>query len=796
MIRNINKLFLLETNDTSYIFRIMETGQPEHLYYGEKIIIDNEEEAEALFEKQAFALGNTNQYDKEHGAMTLEDLCLEFSSYGKGDIRETFIDVIFADGSRTSDFLYHSHEITTGKDEFETLPGSYDDKNEVNHLKIKFKEAYRDIYLELNYYVYEDCNVITRSAKIINDSNTDINLERIMSLQLDLPFGDYEMTSFNGAWAREMKKNTMPLIAGKHVNSSFSGTSSSKANPFVMLSDVETTEDAGNCYGLNLIYSGNHYECAEVSSYGKVRFVSGINPEGFLYLLEAGECFEAPEAVMTFSGKGFNSMSHNMHKFVREHIVRGKWRDAVRPVLLNSWEAAYFDINESKLLKLAKEGAKAGVELFVMDDGWFGKRNDDRTSLGDWNVNKDKFPKGIGDFASKIKELGMDFGIWVEPEMVNVDSDLYRAHPEWTIDIPDREHSEGRNQRILDLGNKDVQDYVIESMTKVFSQGDITYVKWDMNRTFTDIYSKNLSRERQGEVLHRYYIGLYRCMKELTKRFPDILFEGCSAGGNRFDLGILCYFHQIWASDNTDAVCRSEMMTNYSYGYPMNVVAAHVSGVPNHQTLRVTPLNTRFNVAAFGVLGYECNLCDMKKEELEEIRLQIETYKKWRDTLQKGTFYRGDVYKKGNGYNGALMKSSANELTWTCVAGDQKNAVGLVMQKQAIPNMPYLCYRAKGLSQKTKYHFYNEEKKHNIKQFGDLVNTASPIHLKQDSLLLNIVAKHIKMDGEKEDYILSGSLLMNAGVKLKQAFTATGYDGNVRHYPDFGSRLYLMESDD
>lgn len=348
-----------------------------------------------------------------------------------------------------------------------------------------------------------------------------------------------------------------------------------------------------------------------------------------------------------YAENGFNQMSQRLHHFIWEHIIRGTWQKKERPILLNSWEASYFDISEKKLLKLAKEAKEVGIELFVMDDGWFGERMDDSSSLGDWEANTKKLPGGLKGLSDKIHGLGLQFGIWVEPEMVNVKSKLYVAHPDWTIEIPGQPHSEGRNQRILDLGRREVQDYIIESMSKVFSSADISYVKWDMNRTFSDYYSTALPPERQGEVAHRYVLGLYRCMKELMERFPEILFEGCAAGGNRFDLGILCYFPQIWGSDDTDALCRAEIEENYSYGYPLSAVSAHVSACPNHQTLRNTPLETRFQVACFGSFGYECNLCDMKKEEKEAMKEQIALYKKWRKVLQQGTFYRGRSFYDG-----------------------------------------------------------------------------------------------------------------------------------------------------
>ena len=505
----------------------------------------------------------------------------------------------------------------------ETLPSSYEDNGELQELTVFLKDKQYGLTLELHYGVFEDRDVISRSAKFINTSDEVVKLTRLMSTQLDFEDAGYILTTFNGNWAREMYRHDALVGIGKMVNASYAGTSSNRANPFVMLSTQGTTEDTGLCYGFNLIYSGNHYEAVEVNSHGKTRIVTGINPQSFCFMIEPGQKFESPEAVMTVSCEGYNGMSHHMHEFVRECIVRGEWKKKVRPVLLNSWEAAYFDINESKLLKLAKAGKEAGIELFVMDDGWFGTRNDDKQSLGDWHVNKKKLPGGLKSLCDKVNALGLDFGIWVEPEMVNTESGLYKAHSEWVMEIPGKPHSEGRNQRILDFANPEVVDFITEQMTNIFSSANISYVKWDMNRIFSDYYSQYLKPEQQGEVAHRYMMGLYRLMKTLTERFPHILFEGCASGGNRFDLGILCYFPQIWASDDTDAIYRAKGQTGYSYGYPMSVVTAHVSACPNHQTLRMTPLATRFNVAAFGVLGYECNLCDMKKEEVADVDAEI-----------------------------------------------------------------------------------------------------------------------------------------------------------------------------
>ena len=790
MITAQNGIYKLDTDNTSYIFRECESGHLQHLYYGRKIHAD----AQVLCEKHVSIPGNTNIYSPDFNNFSLEDMCLEMSSWGKGDIREPFIEVSHADGSSTSDFLFESSKITLGKEESETLPGSYDEDGNVGHLTVILKDSNYNLKLELHYYVYEKCNVITRSAKFINESTDDVRLNRLMSMQLDFNDSDYELSSFNGAWIREMNRNIISLEAGKYVNESVTGTSSNRANPFVMIARHNTSENFGECFGFNLIYSGNHYEAAQVNSYGKLRIVTGINPSLFSYKISAGESFETPEAVMTYGYAGFNSMSHNMHDFVNNNIVRGKWKNRVRPILLNSWEAAYFNINEKKLLRLAKAGKEAGVELFVMDDGWFGKRDNDFCALGDWVVNEEKIKGGLPALAERIHGLGLKFGLWVEPEMINEDSDLYREHPDWALKIPGRAMNRSRHQLNLDITRKEVRDHVMNQIFSVLDACKVDYVKWDMNRIFSDYYSKNLPPERQGEMAHRYVCGLYHCMRELTKRFPDILFEGCSAGGNRFDLGILCYFPQIWASDNTDALCRTQIQYNYSYGYPLSCISAHVSASPNHQTLRNMPLETRFAVAAFGNLGYEFNLCDLPKDEFMAVKAQIELYKKWREVIQYGTFYRRECFDNRNSCNhGVLNNGVGNNASWCVASKDMSKAVGFTMQKLVVPNTQFACFFANGLKDDAVYHFYNRRLKHNIKEFGELVNMVSPVHIKQGSLVQELASKFVKLDGETEDYTAYGDTLMYAGVKLKQSFSATGYSEDVRLYQDFAARLYFME---
>lgn len=777
MIREENGLFLLQTERTQYMFFRRATGHLEHLYYGERY---DGPSAAAMTEKQAFLPGSAVAYAPEYAALNLENLCLEMSTHGKGDLREPLLVVTTADGSRTRDFLYAGHEILPGRDDDSSgLPGSYGTDEEVDTLIITLKDATSGLSLLLRYHVYAHCDVITRSTELVNSCNGSARVSRLLSMQLDLPDGEYAMTTFTGAWAREMGKNTQSVSAAKLVNSTVAGVSSNRCNPFFMIHAKDAGETHGECFAFNLVYSGNHYSVVEQNPYGKVRVLSGINPEGFGWMLQPGERFRTPEAVMAFSASGFSGISVAMHEFVRRHIVRGEWQWRERPILFNSWEASYFDINESLLIRLAKKAKSLGVELFVLDDGWFGARDGEKSSLGDWVENRKKLPGGIAGLAKKVTALGLSFGIWVEPEMVNVDSDLYRAHPDWTVQVPDLPHSEGRHQRILDLANPAVQEYVIHSMHRVFSAGDISYVKWDMNRVFSDWYSPHLAPEEQGGFLHRYVLGLYRVIGMLTSEFPHILFEACASGGNRFDLGMLSFMPQIWASDNTDAVSRLDIQEGYSYGYPPSVMGAHVSGAPNHQTLRRTPADMRYHVASFGLLGYECNLLDFPQERQDAIREETERYKQWRSVFQFGSLYRIPHHR---------VRS------WMAVSADRKRAVLGIFQILVRPNQPDLRICGRGLEETRRYRFYNIPASVSIKEFGDLINTESPVHIRDGSLVQDLAAKFYKLSGETEEYILTGAQIMKGGVSLKQAFIGMGFTDEVRLFQDFASRTYYLEA--
>lgn len=767
--------FVLDTENTTYAFCVTPSGHLEHIYYGARVTVKDAIALDNMRQRREFEPGNVIAYSKDYPLEIQEDMALEVSAAGHGDIREPFVALIKANGSRSADFRFSSAETADSAPE-SALPRSFSESGSYERLIVTLRNG--NIALELSYCVYAECDVITRSARIINEGEENIQITRLMSLQLDLPESGLSVTSFHGAWAREMDKSTVALRAGKFVNESRAGCSSSRANPFFIVHDENASEDAGRCIGFNLIYSGSHYSSAEVSAFHRTRIVSGMQPEGALFLLGAGEALEAPEAVMTFTDRGFDGSSFNMHRFVKEHIIRGSWAKKPRPVLLNSWEACYFNISEQSLTSLARGAKDLGIELFVMDDGWFAERNDDRHSLGDWYPSKKKLPHGISGLSDKIRGTGMKFGLWVEPEMISTDSELYRAHPDWAMAVPGELHSEGRNQRIIDLCNPEVVAYLTEKLSEVFSEGEISYVKWDMNRIFSDMYSPYLPPERQGEAGYRYILGLYRLMGALTEKFPDILFEGCASGGNRFDLGILCYFPQIWASDNTDAICRLHIQEGYSYGYPQCCIGAHVAASPNHQTLRVTPLETRFNAAAFGCLGYECDVRDLSSAERERVTEQIALYKKWRDVLQYGRLYR---IRTGNMHQ------------WLCVSQDRKKAVGLLAQELTTANMQYELFRARGLDPALTYRFYSSSLRLDVKQFGSLINTVAPVHVRQDSLVHNVIAKAVKMNGETEDCTVSGDILMNSGIILRPAFSGTGFNDNVRVFGDFASRLYFIE---
>lgn len=778
MIKIFDDYFVLETENTSYIFGVDEAKHLIHYYYGKKIEL-KDNEIDNLKSRREFAVGNGISYSEDKHKITMESQLLEVSFLGKGDIRNPLIDLTYEDGSSTSDFTFVKAETRTHT-KMKTLPTSYDDKYKIEELVVSLIDEIHEVKIKVIYTPFYNENVITRRLEIISRSDKEIIVNKAMSLQLDMVNKDFDFISFHGSWIREMQKYVQPCIIGTISSESICGVSSSRSNPFVMLASKNANETYGEVYAFNLVYSGNHLESVETDTYSHIRFLTGIHPYTFKYILNKGDVFETPEAIMTYSSNGFTTMSHNMHNFVSKHIVRGEWRDVPRPILNNSWEAAYFKFDQAKLLQMARKASKAGIELFVLDDGWFGERNDDTKALGDWYDNKKKLPQGLKGLSKKINNLGMDFGIWVEPEMISENSKLYRDHPDWVIKNPNTTQSLGRHQMILDLSQDEVVNYLIDVFSDVFTRSNCKYVKWDMNRIFSDYFSQKLDKKHMKELSHRYYIGFYRLMEVLTSRFPHILFEGCSSGGNRFDLGILSYFPQIWASDNSDARARMDIQQGYSYGYPLSTLGCHVSDIPNHQTLRNCSLTTRYNVAFFGNLGYEFNLNEISKEDYKEVVRQIEEYKKYRNYLFNGDFYR--ISSKDGYYH------------FEVVSKDKKHAAYLYFQttNKSINDEMFLDF--KGLSNEMEYVIHSLDYHHNILDFGGLVNQISPIHIKNGSGLHKLLSKFIKMNEKGEHIFSSGSLLNNSLLPVYNAFVGTGFNEKTRLMFDNDSRLYLVDS--
>lgn len=776
MISYQHRLFHLATENTSYVFRIEEASHLEHLHYG-SVLHPERDGAEALCQRHSSLPSATIAYDDGNPNLSMELLRGEISTIGKGDFGDPFVDLEFSDGCRTCDFIYDSHKICSEKPDLQGLPSALPPSfSSGNTLTIRLKEANgRKVFLELSYTVYEDCDIITKSAKLINSGKSPVILKKLLSSQIDFDDSNYLFTNFHGSWTSEMHRSSTPCTGKTLLNETRLGFSSNRANPFVMLSRPDCTETSGEVYGSNLIYSGNHRECAQSGELSRLRFSTGVHPEGFQWKLLPSQSFSTPEAVLSYSSQGFETLSHHFHDFIRKYIVRGEWAHKPRPVLLNSWEAAYFDFDEEKLLQMVSKAADLGIELFVLDDGWFGKRNNTKTSMGDWICNKEKLPHGIDGLAEKIHQAGLNFGIWVEPEAVNRDSDLFRAHPDWSLAVPSQPNSEGRGERLLDFCNPDVIDYLFEALSKVFSQG-VDYVKWDMNRGISDCYSPSIPADRQGETGHRFILGLYDLMEKLVQRFPHILFESCASGGNRADLGMLCYMPQFWASDNSDALCRQQIQTHYTYGYPMSVLGCHVSSIPNHQTLRETQLSARYEVAAMGLLGYELNLLKLDDTELEDIKEQIAHYKSIREWMMESDLYR---LRTGEDGHWALMALSK----------DRKRGAVMTMQELLRPGSPIYVLKSRGLSENRLYHFFSRPTMMNIRPISGRMVSMTPSVARDGSL-------YVRIQRENEDYMLYGSLLNHGGIRLKSDFNGHNLDENTRYYIDYSTRFYQVEEEE
>ena len=682
-----SKTFNLSTSKTSYVLKVLDSNHVAHVYWGKKIKAKNLDYVLRSKNWGSF-LTNTDNIDDFMLEMTPQ----EYPGYGSTDLRTPAVELQFSDGTSATDFRYESHNIYAGKNKLNDLPATYvEDENEAMTLELTLVDSLKNVKLILSYSVFEEFDAITRSVKIINESNEDVNINRVLSANVDFRDSDYELLQLSGAWARERHIIRKEIRSGSQSIESRRGSSSHAQNPFMALVRKDTTEQHGEVYGFSLIYSGNFLANVEVDMYENARAQIGINPFDFTWLLKSKEEFTAPEAVLVYSNEGLTGMSHIYNCLYGKRLCKGKYRDEVRPILINNWEATYFDFNETKIKEIAREATNLGMELFVLDDGWFGKRDDDNSSLGDWFVNEEKLKGGLNKLATEINEMGLQFGLWFEPEMVSPISELYKEHPDWCIHIPGRNRSEARRQLILDYSREDVCNYIIEKISEVLSSAPISYVKWDMNRNMTEIGSTAWPAKKQKEIAHRYMLGLYKILENITSNFPNILFESCSGGGGRFDGGMLYYMPQTWTSDDTDAIERLMIQEGTSLVYPTSSMGSHVSAVPNHQVHRITPLNTRGVVAMAGSFGYELDVTKMNEEEKEEVKKQVEFYKNIRSTVQFGDLYR--------------LKSSfdSNEVAWMNLSKDGKEVVVSYVKKYAEANVIPRRLKVKALDENSLY---------------------------------------------------------------------------------------------
>ena len=683
------QVFTLQTKRTTYQMKAGDYGILLHLYYGARV---EDCTMDYLLHRKDVGFSGNPYEAGEDRTFSLDTLPQEFPSYGVGDYRNNWVGGCQADGTRAADFRYVSWEIREGAHKIPGLPCLFDEDETAETLVIFLEDAASSLKLELYYVVFADRDVIARSARITNGGKEAVRLEKMMSACLELPNGSWEAIHFHGRHAMERRLERLPLMHGTMEVGSRRGTSSHQHNPGVILCSPDATEEHGGCYGLSLIYSGSFSMEIEMDQMDSVRAVCGINPEFFEYRLEPGEAFDTPQLMMTYSGSGLGRMSANFHSIIRHNLCRGKYKFARRPVLINNWEATYFDFNEEKILSIARQASELGIEMLVLDDGWFGSRDSDNAGLGDWYVNTDKLKGGLTDLVTGINGLGMKFGIWIEPEMVNEDSRLYREHPDWALTIPGRKPCRSRNQLVLDMSRSEVRDYVFDSIAAVLKSANVEYVKWDMNRSICDVYSAVLPKERQGEVYHRYVLGIYDLMERFTSSFPNILFEGCSGGGGRFDPAILYYSPQIWCSDDTDGIERLEIQYGTSFFYPISAVGSHVSAIPNHQTGRRTPLATRGVVAMAGSFGYEMDLNLLTEDEKEAVKAQVEDYKKYYDLIHNGDYYRLASPQGDSGFT-----------AWQFVSGDKTRTLLNLVITHVRANAPDLWFKLRGLDPEKRY---------------------------------------------------------------------------------------------
>lgn len=673
------KNFTLHTKNTTYQMKVDSLGQLLHLYYGAKT--EGNMDYLLTYVDRGFS---GNPYDAgQERTISMDVLPQEYPTFGTGEYRSPAMIVKNTDGSYACDLRYDGYEIKKGKYNIPGLPAVYAGEEEAETLKVIMKDAASGLKVSLLYGVLPEFDVITRSVVVKNEGTETVVLNKVQSACLDMVYGNYDLISFYGRYAMERKFQRMPVGHGSQAVSSRRGFSGHQYSPVMVLADHEANEESGKCYAMSFVYSGGFKGEAERDHAEQTRMQLGLLDEMFEYPLNARETFYAPEVIMSHSGIGLNKLSQNLHECIRTHVCRGKYKEQVRPILVNSWEAVYFDVNGETIVQFAKDAAEVGIEMVVMDDGWFGKRDNDKSSLGDWLVNEEKLGMTLGELVTRVNEQGVKFGIWIEPEGISEDSDLYRAHPDWAFEIPGRKPERSRSELLLDFSRKEVVDYIYEKICAVLEQGNIEYLKWDVNRSIGNMFSRTIND--QGIVLYKYMLGVYDLLERLIIRYPDMLIEGCAGGGGRLDAGMLYYTPQIWCSDNTDAIDRVKIQYGTSFGFPISCTGTHVSDVPNHYTGRVTSLKTRGTVAMAGTFGYELNVGKMSDEEKEEVKKQIQDYKKYSELVQKGLYYRlANPYKDGIG-------------AWQFVSKDGSEALVSVVIMEMEAYTPNHYVKVKGL---------------------------------------------------------------------------------------------------
>ncbi len=682
------RIFKLDTPKSTYMIGIVdEENFVGHIYYGKKVI--DTDLGYLMRTGEGARVPSENNRDR---VSFMDGFPMEYSTHGIGDFRESCIRVKSKQGHSACSLSYRSHRIYPGKPQLEGLPATFGDEASCTTLELICEDKVLKLQVVLLYTVFEALDAITRSVRILNEAEDSIYLTKVLSACLDMDKKEYDMLTLYGLWARERMINRRRITDGKHLISSLRGVTSHQEQPFMAILDKDANDDQGEVFGLNLVYSGNFMAQAEVTQFTMLRAVIGINPEDFSWRLGQGETFTSPEAVLVYSSEGIGQMSRTFHDLYRRHLIRGEYRDKKRPVLINNWEATYFDFDSEKLLSIAREASKLGIEMLVIDDGWFGAREDDNCALGDWVVNETKLKGGLSYLAAEVNRLGMKLGLWFEPEMISPDSDLYRAHPDWAIQVPGRTGALARNQYVLDISRQEVRDAIYDSVAGVLRSANIEYVKWDMNRALTDLGSTCLEADTQGELYHRYVLGLYELQERLVRDFPKLLLENCSSGGGRFDPGMLYYSPQIWCSDDTDAIERLSIQEGTALIYPLSAMGAHIADCPSHSNGRSTPFATRGYVALSGTFGYELDITKIPEEDRKLIPDQVAMYHRYNDLIREGDYYRIASYQSNHEYDCTMV-----------VSKDKGEALVTFIQVMARPNYRSRRIYLKGLCEKTIY---------------------------------------------------------------------------------------------